>query len=374
MIRWGWGEVIEIVEMTEMVQVVKIHNNGKENKAIHYLQFGSPLHVGDEVILNQTATELQLGTGGYDFVVSQRIDKEVANRSSNQSEELGHIMKLRYTPYQFSVLSCEEEASPYHSLFTESKDLEGLPVLIGELHSMLPILVTIIRQLEKKDNMFPRRIVYIMTDGGSLPISISQHVTLLKENGWLDSTITVGHSFGGDLEAINVYTGLIAAKHILKADLAIVLMGPGIVGTGTRLGHSGIEHGEIINAVNILKGIPVSIIRAGESDHRERHQGISHHSKTSLQWISLTPCIVPCPKGLEQTHPQLFNIVKEITTEKHELVPIEMKKEEIVKMIHHYSILITTMGKTIQEEPLFFEFVASSAIWVHQYLKHFTDD
>jgi len=369
MISWGWGKVIEIIEQSDMIQVVKIFNEGIVTKSIHYLQFGSPLHVGDEVIQNLTATKLQLGTGGYDFVISQV--KNAANKSGGLKHrgDQGHIMKLRYTPCQFSVLSCEEKDSPYHSIFTEPKDLEGLPVLIGELHSMLPILVTVIRQLEQNDKLLPRRIVYIMTDGGSLPISISQHVAILKEKGWLDSTITVGHSFGGDLEAVNVYTGLIAAKHILKADFAIVLMGPGIVGTGTWLGYSGIEHGEIINAVNILNGIPVSIVRAGEMDKRERHQGISHHSKTSLSTISLTPSIVPYPECIEQDYLQLFNVVKNITRDKHELVPIKMNRKEVIDMIGSYPISITTMGRTIHEEPLFFDFVASTAIWVHQYLK-----
>ena len=45
----------------------------------------------------------------------------------------GHIMKLRYTPMQFSVLSAEEQGSPYHERFNEFQSLTGMPVIIGRV-------------------------------------------------------------------------------------------------------------------------------------------------------------------------------------------------------------------------------------------------
>ncbi|MFV9510756.1 DUF3866 family protein [Tepidibacillus sp. LV47] len=370
MIIWGKGKVAEILEETDKIQIVKIQTKDKEGKAIYYLQFGDPLKIGDQVILNQTATHLQLGTGGYDFVVIPIKKKEQIIFTNNQ--QVGHIMKLRYTPYQFSVMSCEEQSSPYHDLFTEPKSLEGLPVLIGELHSMLPIVTTIIRQLEIQDHHIPRKIVYIMTDGASLPLSLSQHVTILKEKKWLDYTITIGHAFGGDLEAINIYTGLIAAKYILHADIVVVLMGPGVVGTGTWLGYTGVEHGEIINAVNILKGYPISIIRASEKDQRLRHHGISHHSITALKTISLTSSVVPYPEWLEKDYPNIFDLLREFALTKHKLIPIRLQRKDVVKMIQQYPIPITTMGRTVIDDPLFFDFVASAAYFAHQYQKHYS--
>lgn len=87
-----------------------------------------------------------------------------------------------------------------------------------------------------------------MTDGASLPIYLSKNVDTLKEK-LIDSTITIGNAFGGDYECINIYTALITAKEILKADAVFVSMGPGIAGTGTKYGFTGIEQGSILDAV-----------------------------------------------------------------------------------------------------------------------------
>lgn len=53
---------------------------------------------------------------------------------------------------------------------------------------------------------------------------------------------------------MNVYSGLAAARQIAGADLVIITMGPGNVGTGTRLGFSGMEVGEHVNRVYALGG------------------------------------------------------------------------------------------------------------------------
>src|SRR5699024_8006760 len=132
------------------------------------------------------------------------------------------------------------------------------------------------------------RINYLMTDGGSLPIYFSNTVKLLKENELIKKTITIGHAFGGDLECTNIYTGLIAAKEILKGDVTIITMGPGIVGTGTKYGFSGIEQGQIIDAVNTLGGNPIVAPRISFKDSRKRHIGISHHTRTVLSEITKT--------------------------------------------------------------------------------------
>ena len=77
----------------------------------------------------------------------------------------------------------------------------------------------------------------------------------------MNKTITVGHAFGGDLETINIYTGLIAAKEILKGDITIISMGPGIVGSGTKYGFTGMEQGYIVDAINNLGGLAVAVPR-----------------------------------------------------------------------------------------------------------------
>ena len=79
-----------------------------------------------------------------------------------------------------------------------------------------------------------------------------------------------------------MYSALAIARHIIHADATIVAMGPGIVGTATRLGFSGIEVGPVLDAATGLGGVPIACLRVSFADPRERHRGLSHHSATAL--------------------------------------------------------------------------------------------
>ena len=70
-----------------------------------------------------------------------------------------------------------------------------------------------------------------MTDGAALPLALSDLVADLRERELIDATITCGHAFGGDYEAVSAFSALAVARHVAHADAAVVVMGPGIVGT-----------------------------------------------------------------------------------------------------------------------------------------------
>jgi hypothetical protein len=128
----------------------------------------------------------------------------------------GHIIKMRYTPLQHKVMTWEEKCgTESNNCKTKYRGLH-VPVVIGELHSMLAPFARTLKLLNNK-----YRIIYIMSDSASLPLSFSRTVRLLKKTGVLSGTITAGHAFGGDLECINIYTALIAAREELKADVII---------------------------------------------------------------------------------------------------------------------------------------------------------
>ena len=55
------------------------------------------------------------------------------------------------------------------------------------------------------------RVVYVMTDGASLPIVISDLVHELRSRDLLDATITCGQAFGGDHDAISLQSALAIA-------------------------------------------------------------------------------------------------------------------------------------------------------------------
>jgi len=322
-------------------------------RAINYEALTGTVALGDTVVVNKTARILSLGTGGYDFVI-HIVGKEEGREGPR---EPGHIMKLRYTPCQFSCLAVEEEDSPHHAVLAGAESLHNLPVICGSLHSMLPAAAAAVKWRSRHR----ARLVYIMTDGAALPLAWSQLVARLRASGLLDHTITVGHAFGGDLEAVNLYSGLLAARHVLKADVAIACMGPGIVGTGTKYGFSGLELGEIVNAVSILQGLPVAVPRISFADKRPRHRGVSHHTLTALGRVALRPAILALPYLPREEYWQIREqLAAEGVWQKHRVVMADGRKG--LACLSDLGIKVTTMGRGMEEESSFFAAAAAAGV------------
>ena len=340
------GKVMEILQDNENRTELLIGLQEKKFKAVNYNKLTGKVKVGDTVLLNTTAVELSLGTGGYHFVISN-----LDNPSQDVTGE-GHIMKLRYTPYQLKVFSAEEQESPYHQIFNSFTSLHGLPIIIGGLHSMLYPVVKVLKGLRSSI-----RIAYIMTDGAALPIEFSNTVRDLKEEGELVGTITIGNAFGGDLECVNIYNGIIGAKEILKCDLAMVSMGPGIVGTGTKFGYSGIEQGHIIDAVNDLGGTPIAIPRISFADMRPRHFGISHHTMTVLSTICKSEATlgVPMYNHESKTNHVLQQLKESAIDKKHKCITIDRAQVmAITEILEKFKPKMSTMGRKYEDDQEFF--------------------
>ena len=75
--------------------------------------------------------------------------------------------------------------------------------------------------------------------------------------GLIDGWITCGQAFGGELEAVTVWTGMLAAKEVLGADVIVVADGPGNLGTDTTWGVSALGSGNALNAAAALGGRPI---------------------------------------------------------------------------------------------------------------------
>ena len=258
---------------------------GETIPALAYTSLVGMPRPGDRVLLNVTALERGLGTGGLALIVAipDRLPPDPAATA-------GHVVKARYTPLQTMVLGVDEQESPYHEVLANSCGIDQMPVIMADLHSAVPAILAGLRQGQPAV-----RAVYVMTDGGALPIAFSRTVAGLSKAGWLAGTITVGQAFGGDLEAVNLHTGLLAAAHVLKADVAVVAQGPGNLGTDSPWGYSGVASGEAINATGVLGGHAVASLRVSEADERERHRGISHHSLTTYGRVAMAPADLPVP-------------------------------------------------------------------------------
>ncbi|WP_042437915.1 DUF3866 family protein [Sanguibacter keddieii] len=296
----AWDGALELTVQTDPVDS-DVPGAGPQHtqstlRALAYPALVGPTTVGDHVLLNTTALDRGLGTGGYALVVAvlPRDGQPVA--ASPRTDGPGHLVKARYTPHQTMVLGVDEQESPHHSTLQDADDLGGMPVVVADLHSALPAIVAGARHHAQTHGRRTPRIVYVMTDGGALPAWFSRTVARLRDTGWTAATITVGQAYGGDHEAVTVHTGLLAAHHVLDADLAVVTQGPGNLGTGTRWGFSGVAAGEAVNAAATLGGRPVASLRVSGADARERHQGISHHSLTAYGRVALLPADVPVPR------------------------------------------------------------------------------
>lgn len=285
-----------------------------------------PVAVGDRVVLNTTAVELGLGTGGW-HVVHWNLTRQAWSRTGP-----GHIMKLRYTSLQADVGGAEEDHPDLPS------HLGGMPVVACGLHSQLPCVAAAVA-----DRAPGARVAYVMTDGAALPLALSDLVARLVDAGLLTATITAGHAFGGDLEAVSVPSALAVARHVVRADVAVVAMGPGVVGTGTPLGTTAVEVAPVLDAVVGLGGRPVACVRASAADGRDRHRGISHHTLTALELVR-SEVSVPVPVAMAGD--------LALRGTRHRLV--EVDGPDAATLLARWDLPVTTMGRGPSEDPAFF--------------------
>ncbi|MEE6281053.1 DUF3866 family protein [Georgenia sunbinii] len=321
---------------------------------------GSP-EPGDRVLLSAAALARGLGTGGYAMVVALP-DRLPGDPPAGP----GHVVKARYSPAQTMVLGVDEQESPWHEVLRDADDLAGMPVVVADLHSALPAVVAGARAEAARRGAAVPTVAYVMTDGGALPAAFSRSLAALRASGWVAATITAGQSYGGDLEAVNVHTALLAARLVLGADITVVTQGPGNLGTGTRWGFSGVSAGEAVNAAGVLGGRPVAALRVSGADPRDRHRGVSHHSLTAYGRVALRPADVPVPTGPSGEGPLWQRVREQSETLAapvgiHRLVEVDAVVP--AEALAATPVRLSTMGRGLAEDPA--AFLASAVAGAH---------
>ena len=329
MLTQAAGKVQSVTDWDRDAQELSVRLEMETRRAVNYPALAGAASIGDEVLLNTTAQHLKLGTGGYDFVVAN-LTRALPKP---KSQEAGHIIKGRYLPCQQAVLTLEEQEK-YADIW--ERDLEKLPVLVGQLHSQIAPAAAGLSLSGR------RKVAYVMTDAAALPLAFSRLVRDLKAARLLHATLTCGQAFGGDYETVTLHSALLAAKHVLGCDAAIVCQGPGNAGTGTKYGFSGIEQAQNLDIVKALGGTSIAIARMSSADGRERHQGISHHTRTTLD-LAYSRCIVPLPAGMDES----------TLPPGHSVLFIE-GAQAALDLLTARQIAVTSMGRTPAEDPLFF--------------------
>ena len=227
---------------------------------VAYPRLTGEVEEGDDVLVNEQARLLGLGSGGFDVLYAN-----LTRGLGLAPEEGAHVMALPYTPGQVA-LSHDEESDAL------ADSLDGLPVVLCTLHSQVAPVCAALAGL---------RVAYVQVGGGALPVSLSDTVRALKARGLVAVAGAVAPCLDGDAQFLSAAAALAWAA-AQGHDVAVCAVGPGIAGTGTRLGHGALALADAANAAAALGGRPVLAVRTSEADPRERHRGVSHHARAVL--------------------------------------------------------------------------------------------
>jgi len=342
--RLVWGTVTADHSVATDAQSLAVTlDDGSEGRAVCYPALCGACEVGDRVLLNTTAVDLALGTGGLHFVVARGEASGVVFDSTSA----GHIMKLRYSPLQVDVLSVESQESPHHETMRKATTLAGMPVVCCGLHSQVPLVAAAIKQADAT-----LKVAYCMTDEAALALPLSDVIRATLREGLVDVTVSCGQAFGGMFEAVNLHSGLLAARHVARADVAIVAIGPGVVGTATPFGHGGVAQGEALNSVVSLGGSPIAALRLSFADKRSRHRVVSHHSIAALTQIALAPVRIAVPSLPEEFAEQVEDALDASGVwERHTRADAQAGRVPVPDM---RGVQVTTMGRGLADDPSFF--------------------
>lgn len=307
---------------------------------------------GDEVVVNVEALDLGLGSGGFD-IVHVNLTRGLSGGGSTGR----HVMKLNYTPLQHPVEPVERSLGEAASDSAESGGRETRPgqarpassasVLVLPLHGHLAPAAWAAAQAAPD-----LRIGYVQTGGGALPGSFCRDVAELRRRGMLCGHITASPAYGGEHEALSVAGALDAATQKLGWDAAIAAPGPGIIGSGTWLGHGGIVALDTAHAALALGMRTLLSPRLSEADRRERHHGVSHHTLAVLELL-LGGVEVPVPEveSGEDGH------LEEATARLAEATGLRHRLREGPVDLDGYAatgLPARTMGRELFEDRLFF--------------------
>ena len=260
-----WGHVTAVRERLD--GFVRLEVDG--TPCIAYPHLTGPVEEGDTVIINTQARDLELGSGGFDILYAN------LTRGLGLAAAAGaHVMSLPYTPGQVAFRRAEEGPDEDGDGEDQAPEgLAGLPVVCCGLHSQVAPVCAALSGL---------RVAYLQLGGGALPVSYSDTIRELRTRQLIETAVAVAPCFDGDVDCSSTASALLWAAEE-QFDVVVCAIGPGIVGTGTMFGHGGLAVAEAANAASALGGRPIVAVRISNGDERERHRGVSHHTRAALR-------------------------------------------------------------------------------------------
>jgi Protein of unknown function (DUF3866) len=304
-----------VTAVTPDDELVHLYVDGRP--AIAYPRLTGPVELGDEVIVNVQARELALGSGGFDVLyvnLTRGLDAG--------GEPEAHVMSLPYTPLQTATRHVEEDGPLVETL-------SGLPVVCCTVHSQVAPVCAGLRRRRL-------RVAYVQVAGGALPVSLSDAIRALKREALIAVAVAVAPCLDGDEQAVTVASALAWAGG-QGYDAVVSSVGPGIVGTASPFGHGGLAAAEVANTARALGGEPVLAVRYSDADSRQRHRGVSHHTRSVLG-LCAPGVTIAWPRGLDA--PEWL--------EPREEVDVEGWHEDCGRLP------LSHMGRGLEDDPCFF--------------------
>jgi hypothetical protein len=271
------GVVLAAGDLAGPMQELEVRLGGERRPAIADVALVGPSRIGDDVVVNVAAVDLELGSGGFD-VVHVNLTRGLAGEGTAGAR----VVKLNYTSLQHAVVPVEAGA-PAGAALTLPTDA---PVAICFLHGQLAPLAWAFSRAAPGG-----RLGYVQTTGGALPGALSESVRQLRRRGLLAGHLTAGQAYGGEGDAVTTAGALQHGFAERYWHAAVCGPGPGVLGSGTALGHAGMVALESAHTATALGCRVIVCPRVSGADPRPRHRGLSHHTRMLLE-LALVQFIV----------------------------------------------------------------------------------
>jgi hypothetical protein len=268
------GVVLAAGEPGGPMQELDVRLGGERRPAVADVALVGAAQIGDDVIVNVAAVDLELSAGSFD-VVHANLTRGLDGTGMPGAQ----VMKLDYTSLQHAIVPVEESA-PADAPLTLPTDA---PVAICLLHGQLAPLAWAFHRTAPGG-----RLGYVQIGGGALPGALSEIVRVLRARGLLAGHLTAGPAYGGEGEAVTTAGALQHGFAERYWHAAVCAPGPGILDSGTALGHVGMVALESAHTAAAL-GCQVVICTRRSSRTGQRHRD-SHHTRMLLE-LALVPFI-----------------------------------------------------------------------------------
>lgn len=305
-----------------------------------------PVQLGDELLVNTAALDLGLGTGGAHAVHTNLTAPHLG------ASHPARVMKARYLSEQIGVEAVEEAVSNTDGAGVpgDLPSLAGVRAVLCVLHSHALALAAAVRDAT---GIAPG---YVMTDGGALPFVLSDLAAACLERSLIATAVSTGQAFGAPMEAVTVASGVaaMAQRHINRV---VIAAGPGHLGTASPLGFSGLDlagHAAVLDGLGAATALAV---RASSDDQRERHRGVSHHSRT-VAALSPRSTVVPVPAGMaaESSDASWIASLGERT--------VTVEPVAVADALIRMNLQVTSMGRPLERDGQACGWLGAAAAWL----------